>query len=573
MKYIKFIINGYRAVANTEVRINQNRLIPIIGINESGKTSILQAILSFDANKDRSNGGRHLVYKNRYVTKKEPCSINAEIGFESLEEINEFVSRFNPKDKIALQAVLESAFNKKKPFTVTRDLETKKYSFTGVEIDEGLHKKFIREVHSSLPFILYFDDFSDRVPQEIKFSGSYSGPKSLSGVSQRAEWQKLIEEIFLRSGEFSLYDFTQITDANDRNGLLSDVNDILNETIMEDWKQLKKKSSSLADDDGDLELTLDYGEYDDDDDTFSFVFKVIDRSSSKSRHFDITERSKGFQWFFNFAIKLKFNAKYKNNIHGAIYLLDEPGSYLHASAQEELLKELKVISNTNTIFYCTHSQHLLDPDIINIASIRISDRDNGAIKLKEFSKVGTSNARGALTPLYDALRMRIGSLNYASNKVVITEGITDYYFFNLLSKYSEILNGVSCVFVPGAGAGHLKDLISLAIATSDKYLVMLDCDDAGKCAYKKYKKYFGDEQSKNIVYYGKSDTDAAFELENYLCKVDKKKLLDLVDVKDVKSGIIKLFFCDEGIKEDFIKNMNSETLLNLKRISSIINSL
>ena len=98
----------------------------------------------------------------------------------------------------------------------------------------------------------------------------------------------------------------------------------------------------------------------------------------------VTQRSKGFQWFFNFIMKLKFNPKYTQNPENAIYLLDEPGSYLHSSAQTELLKKLCDIGKNNTIVYCTHSQYLLDPDVINIGWIKICSKVDGKINLVDY---------------------------------------------------------------------------------------------------------------------------------------------------------------------------------------------
>lgn len=54
MKYIKFIIKNYRAITNPiEIDIKKNKLVPLIGTNESGKTTILQAIYAFDYANDK----------------------------------------------------------------------------------------------------------------------------------------------------------------------------------------------------------------------------------------------------------------------------------------------------------------------------------------------------------------------------------------------------------------------------------------------------------------------------------------------------------------------------------------
>jgi len=56
MKYKQFIIKNYKAIENEMViDINKYSLIPIIGINECGKTTILKAIFTFDHNNDEFN--------------------------------------------------------------------------------------------------------------------------------------------------------------------------------------------------------------------------------------------------------------------------------------------------------------------------------------------------------------------------------------------------------------------------------------------------------------------------------------------------------------------------------------
>jgi predicted ATP-dependent endonuclease of OLD family len=89
MYYQKFIINKYKAIKDIEVSLKDN-LISIIGINEPGKTSILQAIFAFNILNDKKSGSRHLNAKNKYDTHSTGHSITAEIKFESEKEIQEF---------------------------------------------------------------------------------------------------------------------------------------------------------------------------------------------------------------------------------------------------------------------------------------------------------------------------------------------------------------------------------------------------------------------------------------------------------------------------------------------------
>lgn len=573
LKYSKFIINNYRAIDYTEVPIS-NSLIPIIGINESGKTSILKAILAFDKLKDKYNYGEHLNYKNNYLIKEHDCIIKAEIIIESEDDIEYISKKMKKTMGDELLTNLQHLYKNGEPLLLCRSLSTKKYFVEEINVQEDQNERLANTLHELLPFILYFDDFSDRVPEVIKFPKKYLENGTIRGRNSNAEWQGIIEEIFNRSSnEISLKDFLEMTNVKNKTGLLYDVQDTLNEQIVEQWKDLKKKGrTSLADDEGELELLLNFTE---DEEYFNFEFNIVDKSANnKKRTFNIVERSKGFQWFFNFILKLKFNSKYRDDYSNAIYLLDEPGSYLHSSAQEELLKELKDISKTNTVIYCTHSQHLLDPEVINISSIRIAEKINGLIFLKDFNSLGNSNSQGALTPLYTALHLRTGLQNQNLGKVVITEGITDYYLFRMLVKYTTHIKVNKLQFIPGAGAQHLKDIISMAIAWSDNYLVLLDSDTEGRNAFKKYKKYFGEKEALRFFKYEKPNKKDNVVLEEFFSEDDAKKLLEITGIDNLKSAIIFLYFTeDETIRRRFIKKLSVETINNMSIVFIKLNEL
>ena len=71
MEYKKFQINQYKGINGPlDVDISKNRLIPLVGINECGKTTILKAIFCFDYINDKAYGGAHLErLENLYSSK------------------------------------------------------------------------------------------------------------------------------------------------------------------------------------------------------------------------------------------------------------------------------------------------------------------------------------------------------------------------------------------------------------------------------------------------------------------------------------------------------------------------
>ena len=388
MKYTKFLIKNYKAIEELSINLKRN-VIPIIGVNESGKTSILQAILAFDKDKDNLLGGLHTIPKNKYKTIQSPCEIKAYLIIEDEKEFQKIGEDVGLRMDSPLYEWLKFSFEQQKEICIQRDYEDgelqKTYSIVDVEeeIKEAPKiKTLVRTLTKRLPNILYFDDFSDRVPESVPFPENYENDGQL-GRGKDREWQEIIIEIFSRALKegFSLPTFLKLKDEDDQDNYLSDVAKILNDDIIDEWKKLKQAFANFSEDSEDLKLVIKYSR---ENNKPTFKFKVKDSEhNSSDRSFDINQRSKGFQWFFNFIVKLKFNPKYKLYPENAIYLLDEPGSYLHSSAQTELLRKLCEIGENNTIIYCTHSQYLLDPDIINIAGIKIVSKSDGKICLED----------------------------------------------------------------------------------------------------------------------------------------------------------------------------------------------
>ena len=59
MEFLSFTISNYRAITDQiKITLKDKGLIPLVGINECGKTTILQSIFSFDFVNDSEYGGK-----------------------------------------------------------------------------------------------------------------------------------------------------------------------------------------------------------------------------------------------------------------------------------------------------------------------------------------------------------------------------------------------------------------------------------------------------------------------------------------------------------------------------------
>ena len=93
MRFTSFTIKNYRAITGPLViDLSKKSLLPIIGTNESGKTTILQAIFAFDSYNDKFNDGLHLSNtSNLYLTLSSPALVEAQIEMTDADEIQKLL--------------------------------------------------------------------------------------------------------------------------------------------------------------------------------------------------------------------------------------------------------------------------------------------------------------------------------------------------------------------------------------------------------------------------------------------------------------------------------------------------
>lgn len=259
--------------------------------------------------------------------------------------------------------------------------------------------------------------------------------------------------------------------------------------------------------------------------------------TDEGKIFLINERSKGCKWFFSFLLFTEFR---KNRTKNILFLLDEPASNLHASAQEKIVQAIQDLSTQAMVIYSTHSAHLINPEWLAGAYVVVNDvlsEDalKGALTLntsveitvkKYFYYIGSGEGSDKLSffqPILDALEYRPSQLDLVP-EIVIVEGKYDwngYTYFN-----EVILNtGKNYNFYPGGGKEKLFDIIRLYLAWGRKFLVLLD-GDAEK-SKKKYISEFG-EFVANRIYTLKDVFGEKYCLENLIEECDKNTLYNSV---------------------------------------------
>nr|DAK45194.1 MAG TPA: putative ATP-dependent endonuclease [Caudoviricetes sp.] len=609
MKYKKFRIKNYKAIKDLTIELDNQNLLPIIGLNETGKSSILQAIFAFDCFNDKQYNGEFINYdyiKNKFENKQNPI-IEAEIeninkndlienaiGYIITQKEDYFISNSRYKDESEFKKhkylsfirdkllsfmenvffdIKEDSLKIAREFSITQNgmynnrylisqLKIKEFNETisvnGYSIEELLFyisKEEIEQligksVLKYLPHIIYIDDFKDTIPNRIK---------------ENDDWYLYIKEIFSRN-KMNVNDFLNST-LSDKGTMLEDIKYELNENLADLWDKMHE--NRIKEEFKTVEIDLKY-----ENEEFQFLINDLreKRENGKPRTvvFPVSMRSKGFQWFFNFFIKMKYNWKHINNEeYGSIILLDEPGVYLHTTFQTELIKILKELSKVNKIFYTTHLENMVNPKVIKINQIHIAKRKNEKVLLERITKIEDNKNLGEITPIINALKINNFPLLHFNEKVIITEGMTDKIFLEMLKEIDLLDKNIKVI--PGTGVSNLSTLIGLFIGITENYTVIFDNDKAGREFFEKYKIEYGEIESKKWILHKSRDKKENIVLEDYYS--DKMKEILLKYPNGIKTGLIELYYSEnEENKKEFLEEIKK--LYNNKQdIRVLINQI
>lgn len=485
MKYKKFIIRDYRAITGPlEIAVENKSLTPIVGVNESGKTTILHALFAFDHYNDQLNdSGRQLKdTANLYRASSPPGTIEAHISIlkSEIDRVIWQLEKATPTLKPQLDHV-----KKRRGFptdiVITRDVKSLKYTIDSNKFGPAdVQDQIARGIIGYLPYILFFDDFRDKIDERIEIVAAQE--QSPTG------WLSIIQQLFRTTDKsFSVFALPKLEERQ-RKTVLARVQRQLNETLTREWQNF-----SLDDRDA-LKISIDFYTEAVQGGAPRHYLKldVVETDTKGDEHFFfISDRSKGFYWFFNFVMKLEFNPKIVSDTAATIYLLDEPGSYLHAFAQRKLCLKLRQLSEKNRVIYCTHSHYLLDPDSIPVSSIAVALKDgNGTVKLVPMTeyKGAVSEKRSALQPVLDALQIKPFALDLISTRsTIITEGIYDYFSLELFRGNRPVS------ILPSVGADSIKFYVSLLLAWQVDFRALWDNDPEGRRKYNEASELFGEE--------------------------------------------------------------------------------
>ena len=625
IQFSNFQIKNFKGIHNLSFNLESvpSRIVTLVGLNESGKTTVLEALsLLGEALAEYHHKGkkdivlmesrvvfRHyseIIPKNKQLNFSDEIYVSAEVKLNS-EERSELIEFLRNK-KIA-EAEIPSFFQVKKfylfksskiekhGFDCEFDLRIKKTSrskvFKKINKNEVLHKEVANFLLAKTPSVVYYPNFLFDFPDKIYL--------------QESERSTVTSDFYLRLFQDILDSLNQGLDLE---------NHVLSRAIeAEDGdKDAKRFLSQTLNIIGSQITSIVF------DDNLSLIrggktrknnnIGAPERVSGKDRrfytrleiregndNFYIKERSLGFKWFFTFMLFTQFRIR-RNSGKETVFLLDEPASNLHQTAQQKLLTALKSLtSKGNTVIYTTHSHHLINPDWLGGAFIvknQALNYDDNPIEGYDTSMTDVSiepyrkfvgkypNQKNYFQPILDVLEYRPSNLENIPN-VVMVEGKSDFYFIRYFQK---IINNTQLNLLPGMGSGGLDDAIRLYYSWGRNFIILLDSDKEGKDQKKRYIEKFNgivtnriftfddiftSKDSKNI------EIESLFSEQDFLNLAGKSKAKNKKITKNQKkilcTKIQELIFKNQpsGHSEPIeIPEFTDKTLSNFKKVLSFL---
>lgn len=211
-------------------------------------------------------------------------------------------------------------------------------------------------------------------------------------------------------------------------------------------------------------------------------FETFVKDANQKALVPLEDRSKGFQWFFSFDMTFMYetDGKFEN----AVILLDEPGLHLHAAAQRDLLKRMKAYAEKNQLIYSTHLPFMID--FTRLDNIYVCE-EKGSEGTKVHKDWGTADKDARFT-LQAALGLSWSQSLFVGEFNLVVEGVTDYWFLTTISTMlkdaGEIGIDEQLVITPAGGASRVAYIGTILHGQELKVAVLLDSDKEGDDAFK-----------------------------------------------------------------------------------------
>ena len=550
MEYTYFQIKSFRGIQDLTLDLAsspKSRIFPLVGLNESGKTTILEAINYFSYRTETLDPLKLPGYSINDIHSLIPISqrsnfngaVNLEYGLlldeNDIKQIRYYLlhSRNFKEVEIGNSIVVTHTVVFKDSRHSPNDSKvtwvwTRKGKKKGARTLSYIHNEdwfeLAKYTKTLIPSVLYFPTFLFEFPEKIYLENS-------TGLDEKHKFYRTVLQDILDATNTGATISTHIVerakssdkgDKKNLNNLLLEMGRHVTNTVFPAWNSIFKTTVTQRN----VRFTYDL-------DPTSGMYIQLHLEDTDGEYL-LSERSLGFRWFFIFLLLTHYRGFRKGASKNVLFLFDEPASNLHASAQSQLLGSFGLISKSCMIMYTTHSHHMIDPKYLDgTFVIRNEGMDYNEPEDKfsaQKTNITATKYRTFVTkhpdqthyykPVLDVLDYQPSQLEHVPS-VIMVEGKSDFY---LLKYFSEVIlpHKTKRYFLPGTGASSLERPIQLYLAWGRKFVVLLDADTEGQKQNKRYSELFGKLCESRIYTLGSANMNwGGYGIEKLIHQGDK----------------------------------------------------
>lgn len=549
MRLTGFDIENFKGIRSAKIRFSDHgtaRVHTLVGLNESGKTTLLEAMHSFSPDVETQlvvKSARSVEEQREQWVPRDQISIfSGEVSItahvstdatgwrkirtklNSLMNLETRDEDFNNDFTVRLVHTYSNGdfqrtvTNINLPNVRVKTRRAKKWR----KMREDELKLFGQLVRNALPTVAYYPTFVFDFPKKIYLTGKDTSAKNRF-------YRQLFQDILDYDGrgytieesivarlhkketagvwESWFSAFVGTTEEDKVKQVISRAERAVTDLVFSKWTEVfgeEVGAKEIA-----IDLQYEKGEVVEDEagveeepeehDAY-ISFRIKDGSSLYS----VEDRSLGFRWFFSFLLFTQFRVR-RDEKRPTIFLFDEPASNLHAAAQKKLLESFPAIAKSpHRLIYSTHSHYMVDPRWLEQAYIvydgasepdsRIIDEgvrpdssvDIKAVPYRQFIQ-DRPNQTSYFQPILDTLEVQPSHFDYKVGGLIV-EGKGDYYF--LKACVAVAAKDIGPIF-PAKGSGTMAALVSLHRGWGLPVRVLFDSDRGGRDGRKNLKSEFG----------------------------------------------------------------------------------
>lgn len=239
-----------------------------------------------------------------------------------------------------------------------------------------------------------------------------------------------------------------------------------------DQKSVEVEIDYVSGDDEFLMMIQDTGLPDKDPEATHRVDRSLIRPSNRSR---------GFQWFLSFFVSQVTRENGIDESGNTVYLIDDPAVYLHPEGKKNWLDTIGDLTDDAQFLYSSHSPFLIDethPERIRI----VEDRPENRTQITDSIFQGN---RETLKPLRNALGIGLGDSPFTNCQKILVEGPSDYFILSGVLDYfdkhedSEPLSSNDLTLFPVDGADEMPEAGRWMHSEEFAFVFLLDHDSKG----------------------------------------------------------------------------------------------